>query len=229
MDKMNFAKSPQGEVKLKTRAITLIKEDVLSLGRLVNKAVSELQGLLTKAPRASFEKIEQLEDEINKSCLNIEEKSLDVLCDRSDLSPQEVRTLVGSTLIATKFERLADHALRVAKFVSWIAEEDVEIPPQMAEMTGIVNRMIEDVLLCFVSDATDKIPEIIQRDSRVDYLHDFLSKTLLSNLGDMNSDDAQTSTQFLFCTRYLERMGDACTSIAKRIYFIVTGERMSES
>ena len=217
---------PEEIGKVKTQAITLIKEDVLSLGRLVNKAVIELQGLLTKAPGASLDKIEQLEDEINKSCLKIEEKSLDLLCDRSELVVQEVRALVGSTLIATKFERLADHAFRIAKFVSWIADEEVEIPPQLAEMAGIVNRMIEDVLLCFLTDATDKIPEIIQRDSRVDYLHDFLSKQLLSNLGDKNSDDAQTSTQFLFCTRYLERMGDACTSIAKRIYFIVTGERL---
>lgn len=213
---------------MKTRAITLIKEDVLSLGRLVGGAVTELQGLLTKKPGARFEEIELLEDEINKSCLRIEEKSLDLLCDRSELTPQEVRTLVGSTLIATKFERLADHAFRVAKFVSWIAEEDVHIPHELAEMAGIVNRMVDDVLLCFLTDATDKIPEIIQTDSRIDYLHDFLSKKLLSNLGVKNSDDAQTSTQFLFCTRYLERMGDAVTSIAKRIYFIVTGNRMEK-
>lgn len=211
---------------MKTRAITLIKEDVLTLGRLVGRAVTELQGLLTKNPSASFEKIEQLEEEINKACLSIEEKSLDLLCDRTELNAQEVRALVGSTLIATKFERLADHAFRIAKFISWIAEEDVEVPPELAEMAGIVNRMIDDVLLCFLTDDADKVPEIIQRDSRVDYLHDYLSKKLLSNLGVKNSDDAQTSTQFLFCTRYLERMGDAVTSIAKRIYFIVTGTRM---
>lgn len=211
---------------MKTRAITLIKEDVLTLGRLVGRAVSELQGLLMKRPAASFEEIEKLEDEINKACLKIEEKSLDLLCDRTELAEQEVRALVGSTLIATKFERLADHSFRVAKFVSWIAEEDLEIPAELAEMAGIVHRMVDDVLLCFLTDATEKIPEIIQRDSRVDYLHDFLSKKLLSNLGVKNSDDAQTSTQFLFCTRYLERMGDAVTSIAKRIHFIVTGQRM---
>lgn len=212
---------------MKTRAITLIKEDVLTLGRLVGRAVSELQALLVKKPGASFAEIEQLEDAINKACLKIEEKSLDLLCDRSELGEQEVRALVGSTLIATKFERLADHAFRIAKFVSWIAEDDVEIPPELAEMAGIVLRMVDDVLLCFLTDATDKIPEIIQRDSRIDYLHDFLTKQLLSNLGAKNSDDAQTSTQFLFCTRYLERMGDAVTSIAKRIYFIVTGQRMA--
>jgi len=128
-------------------------------------------------------------------------------------------------LIAAKFERLADHALRVAKFVSWVAAEDVQIPPQLAEMSGIVSRMVDDVLLCFLTDAVDKVPEIIQRDTQVDYLHDYLSKKLLQDLGLQNQEEAQTSTQLLFCTRYLERMGDACTSVAKRIYFIVTGKR----
>ncbi len=130
-------------------------------------------------------------------------------------------------MIAAKFERLADHAFRVAKFVSWVAAEDVQIPEQLAEMAGIVTRMVEDVLLCFLTDAVDKVRDVIQRDSQVDYLHDYLTKQLLQDLGVQNQEDAQTSTQLLFCTRYLERMGDACTSVAKRIYFIVTGNRFT--
>jgi len=30
----------------------------------------------------------------------------------------------------------------------------------------------------------------------------------------------------LFCARFIERMGDACVSVAKRVYFIVTGNRL---
>lgn len=213
---------------MKTRAITLMKEDVLSLGRLVSATTNELSKLLQKDPTARFDQIERHEEEINKSCLFIEEKCLDLLSERQDLNEQDIRTLVGSTLIAAKFERLADHAFRVAKFVSWVADENVTIPPELAEMSGIVTRMVEDVLLCFVTDAIERVPEIMQRDSKIDYLHDMLSKQLLLDLGTQNQASAQTSTQLLFCTRYLERMGDACTSIAKRIYFIVSGKRIDK-
>lgn len=211
---------------MKTRAITMIKEDVLALGRLVSSTTGELTKLLQKNPTARFDQIETHEEEINKSCLKIEEKCLEILSERNDLNAKDIRALVGSTLIAAKFERLADHALRVAKFVSWVADEEVLIPSELAEMSGIVTRMVEDLLLCFVTDAIDRLPEIIQRDAKIDYLHDYLSKQLLQELGRQNQQSAQTSTQLLFCTRYLERMGDACTSIAKRIYFIVSGNRI---
>lgn len=211
---------------MKTRAITLMKEDVLSLGRLVSNTLLGLSLILTKDPTANFEQIEHQEEKINKACLTIEEKCMDLLACRQDFSAQEIRTLVGSTLIAAKFERLADHALRIAKLVSWIASDQDPLPPQLAEMSNIISRMVEDVLVIFLTDAVDKIPELLQRDSEVDYLHDLLSKRLLSDLGRQSQEKAQQNTQLLFCTRYLERMGDYCTSIAKRIYFIVTGDRI---
>ncbi len=212
---------------MKTRAVTLMKEDVLALGRLVSTTMHELCRILRKDPSASFENLVKHEEEINDACVKIEEKCLDFLSENKELNQQEIRALVGSTLIAAKFERLADHALRVGKFVSWVADEDIEVPPQLAEMAVIVTRMVEDVLLCFLSDAIERVPEIIQRDNQVDYLHDYLSKKLLQDLRMQNQELAQVNTQMLFCTRYLERMGDYCASVAKRIHFIVTGNRFA--
>ncbi len=211
---------------MKIQAITLVKEDVLHLGRMVHGTVTELTRLLSKEPGASFSLIEANESDINDECLKIEERCMDILHERQDLSALEIRTLVGSTLMAVKFERLADHAHRVAKFVTWAAEDNIDLPQEMREMALVVNRMVEDVLVCYLSDSIAAVPEITQRDSHVDYMHDLLSKRLLSDLGVQDQEEAQRRTQFLFCTRYLERMGDCCASIAKRIHFIVTGERL---
>lgn len=211
---------------MKTQAITLIKEDILSLGRMVSSTVAELVRLLNGDPSARFEVIEQQEEKINAQCLHIEEKCMDLLTEREGLQPEEIRALVGSTLMAAKFERLADHAHRVAKLVSWAAYEGgMPIPSELAEMAQLVQRMVEEALICYLTDAADRVAEVIQRDSHVNYLHDVLSKKLLSDLGVQDQEEAQTRTQFLFCARYVERMGDCCTSIAKRTYFIVTGKR----
>jgi phosphate uptake regulator len=53
-----------------------------------------------------------------------------------------------------------------------------------------------------------------------------LSKQLLQNLADQDQAHALMGAQLLFASRFLERMGDLCSSIAKRIYFIATGERI---
>lgn len=215
---------------MKTEAITLIKEDVLALGQTVNRSIVALTGLLEADSPAQLAFVQEREEEINRSYQEIEERCLDLLVERQSLTALEVRTLFASTVIAAKFERMADHVHRLAKMAQWAHQDQIDIPPELAEMTRVIHEMVEDVLYCFIAGAVDKVAEIIQRDNRIDYLHDILSKALLSDLGDQEHAQAQMRTQFLFAARFLERMGDACTSVAKRVYFIGTGERFrSES
>lgn len=214
---------------MKTEAITLLKEDVLALGRMVDKTVERVASILKGDQPPDLSIIEEQETKINQWCQDIEEKCIDLLIEKEMLSAKEVRTLVGCTIIAAKFERLADHANRVARIASWGFEEEVEIPPELSEMCSAVHWMLQDVLVTFLAEDSDKVQEVLQKDARVNYLHDLLSKRLLSDLGEQDQARAQMRAQFLFCARFIERMGDACTSVAKRVFFIATGKRLSSA
>ncbi len=211
---------------MKTESITLIKEEVLTLGRMVETTVYEVTRLLKGDKKADLAMVERQEEEINKLCQQIEEKCVDLLMERDSFGAKEIRALVSIPLIAAKFERLADHANRVARFANWAIEDEIEIPEELPKMAATVYHMVQELLLCFLTDSASKAKEILASDNNVDYLHDVLSKRLLSNLGEQESAHAQMRAQFLFCSRFLERMGDACTSIAKRVYFLSTGERI---
>ena len=211
---------------MKSDAITLFKEDVLSLGEMVARSVSEMARLLRKESGGSLELIEDQEKSINQLYQDVEEKCLDLLLEKEVLSAKEIRTLVGGTLIAAKLERMADHANRVARIASWAKEDDIEVPPELPEMAEAIHKMMQDVLLSFLTEASEKIHTILHRDSEIDYLDAVLSKRLLAELGVQNGDTAHMTAQFLFCTRFLERMGDLCSSVGKRTYFIVTGTRV---
>jgi len=211
---------------VKTESITLIKEEVLTLGRMVETTVYEVTRLLKGDKKADLAMVERQEEEINKLCQEIEEKCVDLLMERDSFGAKEIRALVSIPLIAAKFERLADHANRVARFANWAIEDEIEIPEELPKMAATVYHMVQELLLCFLTDSASKAKEILASDNTVDYLHDVLSKKLLSNLGEQESAHAQMRAQFLFCSRFLERMGDACTSIAKRVYFLSTGERI---
>jgi len=214
---------------MKGESITLIKEEVLTLGRLVETTVYEVTRLLKGDKRADISLVERQEEEINKLCHEIEEKCVDLLVERDTAhGAKEIRALVSIPLIASKLERLADHAIRVAKFASWALEDQIEIPEELPKMAASVYHMVQELLLCFLTDSPSKAKEILASDNNVDYLHDLLSKKLLSDLGEQESATAQMRAQFLFCSRFLERMGDACTSIAKRVYFLSTGERIPQ-
>ena len=211
---------------MKTESITLIKEEVLTLGRMVETTVYEVTRLLKGDKKADLAMVERQEEEINKLCQQIEEKCVDLLMERDSFGAKEIRALVSIPLIAAKFERLADHANRVARFANWAIEDEIEIPEELPKMAATVYHMVQELLLCFLTDSASKAKEILASDNTVDYLHDVLSKRLLSNLGEQESAHAQMRAQFLFCSRFLERMGDACTSIAKRVYFLSTAERI---
>jgi phosphate transport system protein len=211
---------------LKAESLTLFKEDVLAIGQAVDRMVDETGRILRGAEGASLSVVQEYELKVNRSNQEIEEKCLDLLRDKDLLAEKDLRMLVVSTIISAKFERMADHAHRVAKIGAWAHEDGMDMPPELIEMAKVVHRMVQDVLLLFLSEASDKAYDILKRDSEVDYLDAVLSKKLLSNLGDQDRAHAQMRAQFLFSSRFLERMGDLCTSIAKRIYFIVTGERI---
>lgn len=211
---------------MKAEELTLLKEDILSMGRSVESAVQEMTRMLKKDLNANLSFIEDQEEAINEQCHDIEEKCLELLVEKEPMSAKTIRSLVSSIIIATKLERIGDHALRVAKVADWAREENIEVPQELIEMSQVIQRMGQETLLGFLTDAPDKALDVVQRDNRVDYLHDVLSKRLLAELGDQDSASAQMRAQFLFCARFLERMGDACTSIAKRVYFIATGQRM---
>jgi phosphate transport system protein len=193
---------------------------------MVETTVYEVTRLLKGDRKADLAMVERQEEEINKLCQEIEEKCVDLLMERDSFGAKEIRALVSIPLIAAKFERLADHANRVARFANWAIEDEIEIPEELPKMAATVYHMVQELLLCFLTDSASKAKEILASDNTVDYLHDVLSKKLLSNLGEQESAHAQMRAQFLFCSRFLERMGDACTSIAKRVYFLSTGERI---
>jgi phosphate transport system protein len=205
---------------LKAEAVTLFKEDVLALGQLVSRTVAETARMLRKEKGADLGLIEEQEESINKLYQQIEENCFELLMEK------DIRLLLGSTIIAAKFERMADHSNRVAKIASWAREDNIDLPPELSLMADCIHKMVQDVLFSFVTDQAEKVAEILHRDSEIDYLDAVLSKRLLSNLGDQEQEKAQISAQFLFCTRYLERMGDLTKSVAKRIYFISTGKRL---
>lgn len=208
-------------------SITLLKEDVLSLGRMVDNTVDMVTNLLKKDDSARLDDVENQEKQINDWSQEIEEKCLDLLIEKDNLSAKDVRTLVSCTLIVSKLERLGDHANRVARIASWAREEEIEVPEELPQMSAVVHRMMQDALLTFVTNDLNKVTEVLQQDSQVNYLHDVMSKRLLSKLGEQEQASAHMGAQFLFCARFIERMGDLCTSVAKRVHFINTGKRLS--
>src|ERR1700722_16494775 len=98
---------------------------------MVDKTVEEVGRLLQHETNVDVDLIEEREEKINDACQAIEEKCLDLLLEKESLDAKDIRTLVVSTAVAAKFERIADHAHRVGRMAFWATQDKVEIPPQL--------------------------------------------------------------------------------------------------
>ena len=121
----------------------LFKEDVLSIGQMVERMVDETAKLMRSEASATLKVVQDEELKVNRSDQEIEEKCLDLLREKDLLAEKEIGRLVVSTIISAKFERMADHAHRAAKIADWAHEDQIEIPAELIEMSKVVLRMVQ--------------------------------------------------------------------------------------
>ena len=187
---------------MKAKALYFLKDDVVSMGRMVNTSVEEMASILKGNPSGSMSLIEEREKKINDYCKKIEETCLELLLEKETVTQKDIRLLVSTIIIAAKLERMGDHANRIAKVADWARKEKVGVPTEMAEMASVIHQMAEDILMGCLEDTPDKALEVLKRDTAVDLLDEVLSRRLLAASGAPDKAQAQIETLFLFCTTF---------------------------
>jgi phosphate transport system protein len=160
--------------------------------------------------------IDSLEQDIEKTCLN--------LIARQQPVARDLRTISTALKIITDMERIADHSSDIAEITIRMENEKYIKPlidiPKMAELAKqMVNKSIDS----YIHQDIELAKEVCDSDDSVD---DLFSKIILELVNIMKNDPStiDQATEFMFVAKYLERMGDHATNIAEWVVFNVTGE-----
>jgi len=138
----------------------------------------------------------------------------------------DLRTIFTTTKIVTDLERIADHAVDIAKITIRLKGQKyikqlVDIP----SMAEIVKTMIKDSLDAYVEGDVEKAYATGRLDDKIDELY----KLVFSDLVYLMKDDIETveqAAQFLFVCKFLERVADHTTNICECTIYLVTGEQI---
>lgn len=136
----------------------------------------------------------------------------------------DLRKIVSILKSSSDLERIADHAVSIAKSVR--REDELNLKPLangLTAMSGQAHSMVIDAIDAFVTNDTDKAQAIAERDEEVD--HAF--KTLLNDLvAEMEKNQAlsQVGTSYVSTLSNIERIGDYATNICERILYIDKAE-----
>jgi phosphate transport system protein len=162
------------------------------------------------------DKIDELENEVDAICI-------DILALRQPTA-SDLRFVVAAAKTAPAIERIADHAVNIARHALRLNLQPQLKPyldlPRMAET---VQQMLLDGLDAFTSSNADQAIETIKHDDRVDEFY----KRIYDELIHLMRTDPTTITrcvELLFVIKHLERIADYVTNICEQTVYMARGQ-----
>ena len=137
----------------------------------------------------------------------------------------DLRVIVTSLRMSADLERMGDLARHVAKLAR-LRYPETAIPAEVAavvvEMGQVAERIVAKTGSVIATRDLAMALELETDDDAMDRLHRELFQLLL---GPAWTHGVEAAVDVTLCGRYYERFADHAVSVARRVVFLVTGER----
>jgi phosphate transport system protein len=183
---------------------------------LSTRALIERDSDLAERVIREDDAIDQLELEIDAACV-------DILVLKQPAA-SDLRFVISVARAAPVVERIADHAVNIAKHALQLNDEpQIEMNIDIHRMALLVQQMLIDGLDAFTSGDPERARETIARDDAVDALYDRLYSQVIEA---MQSDPSTVArgALWLFVLKHLERIADYVTNICEQIVYMARGQ-----
>ncbi|TXK86150.1 phosphate signaling complex protein PhoU [Paenibacillus sp. N3.4] len=206
------------------QSLVLLQKELLDMGGSVQKLILSSVESLAKLDEKLAQQVINNDDLIDDYLTNIDELCLRLIALQQPMA-SDLRIIGTALKLAIDLERIADHAVDIAKITIRFAGEELvkplEVIPQMAE---IAIEMLHESLLAYTERDVHRAAALAEKDDRVDKLYSTVMQELM---GLMSSDYNRNRqlTHLLFVAHYLERVADHTTNIGEGVIYMVTGKR----
>ncbi|MCZ7400893.1 MAG: phosphate signaling complex protein PhoU [Candidatus Methanoperedens sp.] len=201
-----------------------LKEEVVSMGTLVSKAIGDSVLSLKNRDSDLAQKVIEMDNEIDAMDHKIEEDCMRLLALQQPMA-RDLRLIISVLKMSIDLERMGDLALEIAV----ITKITARVPPvkplvDIPRMSDICQDMLKNIMIAFENKDVELAKVVAKRDDEIDMLFDQVRRELISYM--IEDPKKITGAQHLnFVARYLERIGDHITNLSENVVFMVTGER----
>ena len=205
------------------RQLTLLQEEVLALGGMVEKSIARAIDSLIRRDVEAAEQVVKDDDYIDVKRFEIEERCIDLIATQQPMA-RDLRFLVSILHIAVELERMGDYAEGIAKINVLMGDQPllkplIDIPRMADKATQMLRRSLE----ALVNKDTVAAIQVCNADDEVDEIYDQVYQELLQFMIEDQST-IQRATYLLWVSHDLERIADRATNIAERVVYLVTGK-----
>jgi phosphate transport system protein len=197
---------------------------VAEMIRLVAAAMEGATAALLDADLARAERVIDADARVDELRVELEDRAFQMIARQQPVAT-DLRLLITTLYLVSDLERMGDLALHVAKIArlrfpeAAVPEEARDVIAQMGHVAQLLVREVADVV-----DGRDieLAKEIEAEDDSMDALRRKLFTLVLSPRWARGTEAAIDMT---LLGRYYERYADHAVAVARRMIFIVTGER----
>lgn len=204
-----------------------ITQTLIDMGQRVGRSMELATAALLTADLQLAEQVISDDDFIDTMQHDLDAKTLNLLARQQPVAG-DLRMLVTSLRMSADIERMGDMSHHIAK-IARMRYPEKAVPPELAstiqEMGNVAKSIIDKTTHVIQTHDLQSAVELEIDDDEMDKLHRKLFVTLLD---DAWPHGTETAIDMTLLGRYYERCADHAVSVARRVYFLVTGEYASE-
>ena len=204
-------------------SLDAITDELVSMSRLVATMMHRASVALLEADRERAEAVIESDVEIDSINQEVELAATELIALQQPVAT-DLRVVLSAMRISTTLERMGDLAQHVAK-TARMRYPDRAVPSnvvgQFTEMAQIADRMGAKMAEVIGSKDVELAREIEADDDRMDALHRQVLDVLLSQ----EPGPVNQAVDVTLLNRYYERYADHVVSVARRVIYLVIGER----
>ena len=200
-----------------------VTQTLIDLSALVSDAVTRATHALLNADIKEAEEVIASDDRIDDIQHELDARIIDIIARQQPVA-SDLRALVTALRMSADLERMGDMAHHIAK-ITRLRHPNSAVPPELLstiEEMGRVARLISDKVGGVINSRdVDTALEVEKDDDEMDRLHRKLFTTLMDESW---SHGTESAIDITLIGRYYERYADHAVSVARRVYFLVTGK-----
>ncbi len=204
-----------------------VTDSLVKLCNEVTEAIEKATHALLTASIEEAQHVIDADDRIDSMQHELDARIIDIVARQQPVA-SDLRALATALRMAADMERMGDMAHHVAK-IARLRHPNAAIPSELLltieEMGKVASTIAKKTAEVISSRDIEKAVEIESDDDAMDQLHRRLFQALLS---DDWAHGIETAIDVTLIGRYYERYADHAVSVARRVYYQVTGKFLSD-
>ena len=200
-----------------------VTASLVQLSNEVSAAMEKATHAILTANLEEAESVISADDQIDQLAHELDNRIIDIIARQQPVA-SDLRALVTALRMSSDLERMGDMAHHVAK-ITRLRHPGAAIPSELlltVEELGKTVKAVSDKCSEVIANRDlDKALEMEKDDDEVDRLHRKLFEALMDESWPHSTE---TAIDMTLIGRYYERYADHAVSIARRVYFLVTGK-----